>query len=61
MKFKEYDKVRTLIEKDGYLPSTIGIIVNFYPDSEYCEVELQEADGYPVDVVTYKINELEKI
>lgn len=40
MKFKEYDKVRTLIEKDGYLPSTIGIIVNFYPDSEYCEVEL---------------------
>lgn len=59
MKLKEYDKVRTLVEKEGYPPSTIGIIVSFYPDSDYCEVELWDADEYPVDVVTYKTNELE--
>ncbi len=29
MKFKEYDKVKTLVEKDGYPPATIGIIVSF--------------------------------
>lgn len=59
MKFKEYDKVKTLVEKDVYPPDTIGIIVSFYPNSDYCEVELWEDDGDPVDVVTYETKELE--
>ncbi|MDO5041642.1 MAG: hypothetical protein Q4D95_06090 [Peptoniphilus sp.] len=61
MKFKEYDKVKTLVEKDGYPPSTIGIIVSFYPNSDLCEVEIWDKDEYPIDVVTYDVNELEKI
>lgn len=59
MKFKEYDKVKTLVEKDGYPPATIGIIVSFYPNFDYCEVELWDDDGYPIDVVTYETKELE--
>ena len=59
MKFKEYERVRTLVKKDGYPPSTIGVIVSFYPNSDYCEVEIWDADGDPVDVVTYEIKELE--
>ncbi len=60
MKFKEYDKVKTLVEKDGYPPFTIGIIVSFYSDTDFCEVEIWDDDNYPVDVVTYNINDLEK-
>lgn len=59
MKFKVYDKVKTLVEKEGYPPATIGIIISFYPNSDYCEVELQDTDGDPVDVVTYETKELE--
>ena len=59
MKFKEYDKVKTLVDNDGYPPTTIGIIVSFYPIYDYCKVELWDADGYPVDVVTYETYELE--
>lgn len=59
MKFKEYDKVKTLVEKDGYPPDSIGIIVDFYPNSDYCEVELWDNDEDPVDVVTYETKELE--
>ncbi|MDO4605644.1 MAG: hypothetical protein Q4B23_06675 [Helcococcus sp.] len=61
MNFKEYDKVKTLVEKDGYPPFTIGIIVSFYPESDFCEVEIWDDDGYPVDVVTYELKELKKI
>lgn len=59
MKFKEYDKVKTLIEKDGYPIATVGIIVSFYHDSDYCVVEIWDNDGDPVDVVTYEAKELE--
>ena len=54
MKFKEYDKVKILVEKDGYPPAIIGIIVSFYPNSDYCKVELCDADGDPIDVVIYE-------
>lgn len=59
MKFKVYDKVKTLVEKNGYPPTTIGIIVSFYPNFDYCEVELWDADGDPVNVVIYETKELE--
>lgn len=35
---------------------TIGIIVSFYPNSDYCEVEFWDTVGDPVDVVTYVRN-----
>lgn len=53
------DKVKTLVEKDGYPPATIGIIVWFYPNSEYCEVKPWNSDEDIVDVVTYETKELE--
>lgn len=58
MKFKEYDKVKTLVEIDGYSTASIGIIVSFYPNSDYCEVELWNADGDLVNVVIYETKEL---
>ena len=58
MKFKEYDKVKTLVEIDGYSTAPIGIIVSFYPNSDYCEVELWNADGDLVNVVIYETKEL---
>ena len=61
MKFKEYDKVKTLVKKDGYPKATVGIIVSFYLDSDYCEVELWDTDGDPVDVVTYETKDLELV
>lgn len=61
MKLKEYDKVKTLVKKDGYPPETIGIIVSFYLDSDFCEVEIWDDDGDPIDVVTYETKELELI
>lgn len=61
MKFKEYYKVKTFIKKEGYPPSTIGIIVSFYANSDFCEVELWDRDEDLVDVVTYEAKELELI
>lgn len=57
-KFKEYDKVKTLVEKDENPPTTIGIIVSFYPNFDYCEVELWDTDGNSVDVITYETKKL---
>ena len=60
MKFKQCDKVKTLFEKEGVPIGTTGIIVSFYGKNEVCEVELLDKDDYPVDVVTYKFNEIKK-
>lgn len=60
MKFKEHDCVRTLVEKDGYPAFSHGVIVSFYGDSGFCEVELFDDGGDTVDVITYNLSELEK-
>ncbi len=60
MGFKEHDCVRTLVEKDGYPAFSQGVIVSFYGDSGFCEVEIFDDDGDTVDVVTYNLSELEK-
>ena len=57
---KEYDKVKTLTEKNGYPSGTCGIVVSLYTSGPACEVEIWDADGYPVDVVTYEVSEVEK-
>ena len=58
---KEYDKVKTLITKEGFPAGTIGVVVSVYTTGPACEVELWNVDNYPVDVVTYLFKELKKI
>ena len=55
---KEYDKVKTLVEKDGFPAGTIGVVVSVYSTGPACEVELWDEKDYPVDVVTYLFKEL---
>lgn len=59
MILKENDCVRTLVEKEGFPIGTIGVIVSVYSSGPACEVELWDSDNYPMDVVTYKLCELE--
>ena len=58
---KEYDRVNTLIDKGKYPQGTIGVVVSFYKDSDACEVEIWNEQNYPIDVVTYKLDEIEKV
>ena len=51
-------KSKLQLKKDEYPPTTIGIIVSFYPNFDYCEVEFWDTDGNPVDVVTYETKKL---
>ncbi len=50
---KEYDKVKTLVEKEGFPKGSQGVIVSIYSSGPACEVELWDENEYPVDVVTY--------
>ena len=58
---KEYTKVKTLVEKDKVKAGTIGIVVSLYPAGTACEVEVWNENNYPVDVITYRIDEIEVI
>ena len=58
---KENDKVKTLVEKDGYPIGTTGIVVSLYTSGPACEVEVWDEEDYPVDVVTYELSEVELI
>ena len=59
--FFENDKVITLVEKEDFTKGTIGVIVSRYAAADVYEVELWNSEKYPVDVVTYKANELQKV
>lgn len=59
--FNEYDKVKTLVDKDKYPSGMIGIIVSIYTSGPACEVELWDKDENPIDVVTYEFSEIKKI
>ena len=58
---KEYSRVRTLVEKKGFPANSIGVIVSFYGTGPACEVEIWDKDMNPVDVITYKLDELEEV
>lgn len=58
---KEYSRVKTLVEKNGFPIGTIGVIVSFYGSGPACEVELWDEDMNPIDVVTYTFDELEEV
>lgn len=57
--FNENDRVRTIIDKEGFPAGTIGVIVGVYSMGPACEVELWDSNDYPVDVVTFLFSELE--
>ena len=55
---EEYMKVRTLVKKGEYPAGTLGVVVSIYSSGPACEVELWDSDNYPIDVVTYRFDEL---
>lgn len=58
---KEYTKVKTLVEKEGFPKGSIGVVVSTYTTGPACEVEIWDDTNYPVDVVTYLLDELIEI
>lgn len=54
-------RVKTLVEKEGYSISTIGVVVSVYASGSACEVEVWDEDKYPIDVITYLFSELEEL
>ncbi|MCR4611173.1 MAG: hypothetical protein K5644_04665 [Lachnospiraceae bacterium] len=58
---KENDRVKTLVEKEGFPVGTMGVVVSVYSEGTQCEVEVWDADEYPVDVVTYSVDEIESV
>ncbi|MCD7722661.1 MAG: DUF4926 domain-containing protein [Clostridiales bacterium] len=59
--FSENDRVITLVEKDAFPKGTIGVVVSKYSVADVYEVELWDDKNYPVDVVTFKAEELQKV
>lgn len=57
----EYDKVKTLVDKEKYPAGMVGIIVSVYTSGPACEVELWDKNENSIDVVTYEFSELKKI
>ena len=57
----ENDKVKTLVDKDGFPAGTVGVVVSLYSSGLACEVELWDEDNYPIDVVTYLLSEVELV
>ena len=55
---KENDRVKTLVEKEGFPEGTIGVVVSIYSVGPQCEVELWDADEYLLDVVTFSFDEI---
>lgn len=53
--------VKTLVEKEGYPAGSRGVIVSKYKGGPLFEVEIWDNNDYPVDVIAYYDNELEKI
>lgn len=55
---KEYSRVTTIVKKCGYPVGTHGVVVSVYASGKACEVELWDSDDYPIDVITYRFDEL---
>ena len=55
---KENDRVKTLVESEGYKAGLIGVVIFVSPDGKYCDVELWGKDGYPIGVAGYETDKL---
>ncbi len=56
---KEYDIVKTLVEKEGFPIGSKGVVASIYSTGPACEVEMWDENNYPIDVVTFLFDELE--
>lgn len=54
----EYDYVETLVAKGEIPAGTYGLVVSLYADGLACEVEVWDETRYPIDVVTYELDEI---
>lgn len=61
MKIQERDIVRTLVDKEWVLKGSRGVVVLIYSGYPVCEVEIWDETNYPIDVITYKFDELEVV
>lgn len=61
MKIQERDIVRTLVDKEWVLKGSRGVVVLIYSGHPVCEVEIWDETNYPIDVITYKFDELEVV
>lgn len=61
MKIQERDIVRTLVDKEWFLKGSRGVVVLIYSGYPVCEVEIWDETNYPIDVITYKFDELEVV
>ena len=59
--FKEYDLVKTLVDREGFPAGTKGVIVGFYSSGPACDVEVWDQTDYPMVVATYRFSELQKL
>lgn len=55
---KENDRVKTLVESEGYKAGLIGVVIFVSTDGKYCDVELWGKDGYPIEVAGYETDKL---
>lgn len=55
---KENDRVKTLVESEGYKAGLIGVVIFVSQNSKYCDVELLGKDGYPIGVAGYETDKL---
>lgn len=58
---EEHDMVRTIVAKGEHPKGTKGVVVHLYSTGPACEVELCDENDYPVDVITYLLDEIEAI
>ena len=56
---KEYDIVKTLVDREGFIKGEKGVIISFYPNNVACSLEILDSNNYPKGVATYAINEIE--
>jgi len=61
MKIQQRDIVKTLASKKGFPTGSKGIVVSIYSGYPVCEVKIRDTMNYPIDVITYKFDELELI
>lgn len=55
---KENDRVKTLVESEGYKAGLIGVVIFVSRDGKYCDVELLGEDGYPIGIAGYETDKL---
>ena len=58
---KESDVVKLVKDFGKIKAGTEGVVVSIYADKKACEVEVWDDEKYPVDVITFSLDELEKV